>query len=205
MTSKTVDEKLSELKLPKNIENEALRIYNQLPTALIKEMKLESRVFLIVSEAYKSLKLLGNNEQLRKRLKLSPARVKTLTKESARSGYQLILHRYYPEDFVSLFCHTLGISSDHYESIKELISLLMENDDVLQETKPQVIAAGVIFYYAKNNGYKFQPKVFAKSCTESGYLVAYSGMETIRKKISLLHNQNQENSKNDTNNINSYI
>lgn len=176
------DQKIKTLDLPTYIEEEATRLYSSFPE-LVKTMKIESQMFLAITEAYKIKDKICDTNSLQKKLGLKNKQEKVLLKTAARLGYRPIIKKYTPQHFIENFCHHIGIPPSHYTSISNLIDLMFEKDPSYHEIKPQEIAAGVILYYSFINSFEVDIGKFAEYCR-----ISISALNNVRKDITLFHN-----------------
>lgn len=176
------DNKIKTLNLPEDIENESRRVHSSFNDA-IKGMKIESQVFLAVTEAYKIQDKVCDTATLRFKLGILNNHSKALLKDAARHGYRPIIKKYTPQHFLENFCHYIGIPPSHYSSINRLIDLMFERDPSYHEVKPQEVAAGIILYYAFINGFEIDPIKFAEFCK-----ISISSLNSVRRDITAFHN-----------------
>ena len=124
---RSIDQTINSLQLPIAVENKALEIYNNLSANIKKKCKLQTRAYFVIVEAYKSLGKVYDLNDLKKQLGgISKDQIKTIIKDASRDGYQLVIYHYTPYDFVEDICYRMGINESHYDSINELIDLLLK-------------------------------------------------------------------------------
>lgn len=150
------------LGLSEDIVNESLVVYSLFPVDLfkIRRWKTCQLAYLTVSESYKRLRKVPDINKLRKMLKLSENQIKIITKDAARSGYQLTIHKYLPNDFIEQCYHFIGISSDHKPYIIKLVDKLLTLFPKHHESKPQIVAGAIVLYYAEIKGYEVKLKEY---------------------------------------------
>jgi transcription initiation factor TFIIIB Brf1 subunit/transcription initiation factor TFIIB len=180
----TVASQIQSLGLPSDVEKKALEIYESMPIAVQKWRSINGKAYLCISEAYKSTKKIPELESVGKKLNVTVKKGKKMLKDAGRLGYKPVLYHYTPHEFVPKFCRYIGITSEYYDEIYRLIDFLLEASPIMHERKPQVVAGGVILYYAKyHGGYQFDIPSFTSRIKLSASVIA-----DVRKQISVAEN-----------------
>lgn len=156
-----VNEAISALGFPDDIEIKAREIYGSFSPEIKKTKRVNKIVFLCVSEAHKALHVVYDPIELAKLLKIN--KVNNIIKEAARCGYRPILCHYEPNDWLSCFMKKIGINPAHRNNIVTMINLTLETFPNVNEKKPQAIAAGAVAFFATINGYKYNEDEFGLS------------------------------------------
>lgn len=172
------------LSLPKEVEKQAIKIYDAFPSSIKAWRGVNSKVYLCVTEAYRTCGLTFDAESIQAELKINNTKKKNIVKNAAREGYNLVLHRYMPHDFVEEYCGIIGIRNDYFEDIYSYIDIILEHDPLLEEKSPESVAAGVIAYYAQTNGYVYDKTEYCKAVKKSN-----NDVSLIEKKMSIAHNR----------------
>jgi hypothetical protein len=156
-------ERISELKLPREVETKANQIYARLPGAITASKRVNQLVYLTVSEAYKTLNIVFNPKDLASKLKIT--NMNSMLKDAARLGYEPVRCHYTPEDCLKdrdyQYCRIVGIRTEHMPEIYDIVRTTLEKFPSLNEHTPHSVAAGVIAFYAIVNGYDFNEAEFA--------------------------------------------
>ena len=155
--------RLTTLHLSDEVVKTALKIHVLLPETLNK-MKENARIYLIATEAYKTLGLLYEPEELQETLNLSEKCAKDTIKDAARSGYQLVIHQYQPTAFVSRQLYIAGIDESHSKDVTLLLEKLLKHYPDLYEENPRQVCAGVMVYYAMITGFEINLNEFCGHC-----------------------------------------
>lgn len=107
----------------------------------------------------------------------------------AQTGYKLPAIRVTAVDYLPEYCEKLNLSPETISDVIVLCNRILEKEPDLNETYPQQVAAGVLFYYAMINGITLNSKAISKK--EFAELVELSEVTlgNIYKKICLVDNQ----------------
>ncbi len=185
-TNKVFDQ-IIKLSLDKDVETQAIKIYENFPANIKAWRPINNKVYLCVTEAYRYLGIIFNTDNIQTELKITNNKKKNIIKNAAREGYQLVLHKYSPHDFVEKCCGYMGIRAEKFADVRSYIDILLKHDPVLEEKSPESVTAGVIAYYAKINGYTFEKNEYCKSVRKS-----LNDISVIEKKMSLAYNDVDE-------------
>lgn len=187
MKDVTVTLKIQSLGLPEVIEKTAISLFQAMPLTVKKWRSINGKAYFCISEAYKKEAKVPN-AKIMERLEVTNRKARKFLKNAARAGYHPILHHYRPHDFVPLYARFIGITSDYYQEIYQLLDLLLEDFPMANEQKPQTVAAGVIAYYAKNHGgYELDTADFAEKIGFSCPVIDKSA-----GKMSMIENRSDE-------------
>lgn len=181
----TLSHRLNTLQLHPDVRKKADEKYHQLPSSLQFKKNINLIAYLVVSEAYRSLGVVFDPESLETSLGVS--KTNNILKKAAREGFDLVLHKYRPHDFMlpskaagdGDFLGKMGIKADHLSEIEEYLDKVLEAHPELHEKNPRHIAAGVIAYYATKNGYDYDKELFS---TNTG--VSCSIIKDVKKIVS---------------------
>lgn len=158
-----LQDKLGLFDLPAEVRAKALQIHSTLPEE-IKLLRESSQAYIIITEAYKTLKLLHDASAIRETLKISPKTAKETLKDAARRGYKPVIMQYEPSIFVPQQIYIAGIPSDHEAAVNELLETAIRLYPALSEENPEQVAAAAIIHYATVNGFSINAKTFCENC-----------------------------------------
>jgi hypothetical protein len=165
------------IEVDSNIIKVACNIYYEKLRHITKLKKL-SLGYLAFTEAHRKMGIPIDDDVVQKHFPLSKEQIKKAIKGASREGYDLIIHRYCPKDFVCEFTRLLGIHNDHLDIIYSICNKVMKHNSNNYEVKPQNIAAAVVLYYAGIKGYAINIEEFSKRTK-----VARSSMELLKKEV----------------------
>lgn len=175
-----IGDRIAKLGLSPEITLRANNIYRLLPSEIKASRLVNQIVYLVVSEAYKSLQIFYDPLALAQQLGVTS--LNALLKKASRMGYSPVICHYTPHGKLREYMRFMGIREEHHEDLSKMVDLVLDRHPQLHEKTPQSVAAGVVCFFAYINGYEYDEANFA---AQSG--VSVNIIKAIKKKVSQAH------------------
>jgi transcription initiation factor TFIIIB Brf1 subunit/transcription initiation factor TFIIB len=141
-------------------------------------------IYYYLARAYNETQTPYNPHYLAKAVGIPVTKIQTamctFTKSSESTGTISAFKK--PHDYVESQLIHSGLSSQHITDIIELINQLLEKDEDLLDTQPQVLSAAAILYFMELQ------QVEIPSNFRSSVNIPKSTLENMHKRICQIHN-----------------
>lgn len=176
---------LAPLQLSEEVKKEAENIYALLKCPIRKREKRKQMLYYIISNAHYVLGRPFLPNKLAELLDMDRKDIPGATHMFGRNrdGYRAPIINFSPLHYLPLLCEYFNFDDNFLKGLTELAEELLNKKPSLKENTPQNMAAGILYFYAKINGYTGDKMEFAKRCSISWNLVRSASEE-----VSALYN-----------------
>jgi transcription initiation factor TFIIIB Brf1 subunit/transcription initiation factor TFIIB len=185
MEDRTILPDLDKIQISDEIKYQAEKIFKQLGTGTRRGLKRKKLLFYCVYNAYKSLGILEDANTVADLVGIPYSEITKAFSlfSEGKTLYRAPITFRTPIDFIHKYYSEVGLGPESLRPLLDIAEEVLELDPELDENYPQVVAAGIIFYYLTINGISVNKEEFAKLIGKSPMTIA-----KMSKRISTIHN-----------------